>query len=56
MKRYILFVIPIVLTLLVSVTTGGLAFAKSSDEGNSGGASCDPVTGNALQSKCGGIM
>lgn len=28
MKRYILFVIPIVLTLMVSVATGGLAFAQ----------------------------
>jgi hypothetical protein len=45
MKRYILFVIPIVLTLIVSVTIGGLAFARSD-------IPCDGLNGNPLQQKC----
>jgi hypothetical protein len=66
MKRYILFVIPIVLTLIVSVPIGGLAFARSVDQGDNGGSdqqgsgkrdtSYDPISGNPAQKKCGGMV
>jgi hypothetical protein len=62
MKKEILFVIPTMLTLLGSVLAIGQSVLAQSD--NQGGdqqgsdkpnISCDPITGNPMQNKCGGM-
>jgi hypothetical protein len=57
MKKEILFVIPVLATLGVSlVTMGQLVAAQSDSQGSDRpNVSCDPVTGNPMQDKCGGM-